>query len=62
MMDRLVDGDEQFVLEASLEKVEKETPGPYAMISRGRYGRVGSGTMARVEEALTIAVGLVRIV
>lgn len=36
-----LDGDEQFVLEASLEKVEKETPGPYAMISRGRYGRVG---------------------
>jgi len=36
-----LDGDEQFVLEASLEKVEKETPGPYAMLSRGRYGRVG---------------------
>ena len=35
-----LDGNEQFVLEASLEKVEKETPGPYAMIARGRYGRV----------------------
>jgi len=36
-----LDGDEQFVLEASLEKVEKETPGPYALIARGLYGRVG---------------------
>jgi superfamily II DNA or RNA helicase len=35
-----LDGDEQYVLEASLEKVAKETPGPYAMIVRGRYGRV----------------------
>lgn len=34
-----LDGNEQFVLEASLEKVEI-TPGPYAMIARGRYGRV----------------------
>ncbi len=35
-----LDGDEQFVLEASLEKVEKETPGPYRLIANGRYGRV----------------------
>ncbi len=36
-----LDGDEQFILEASLEKVEREVPGPYALISRGRFGRVG---------------------
>jgi superfamily II DNA or RNA helicase len=35
-----LDGEEQYVLEASLEKVEKETLGPYALIARGRYGRV----------------------
>lgn len=35
-----LDGDEQFVLRASLEKVEKHASGPYAMIARGRYGRV----------------------
>lgn len=35
-----MDGNEQFVLEASLEKVEKETLVPYAMIAGGRYGRV----------------------
>lgn len=35
-----LDGDEQFVLKASLEKVDKVTPGPYALIARGRYGRV----------------------
>lgn len=35
-----LDGNEQFMLEATLEKVEKETPGPYAMIAKGRYGRV----------------------
>src|SRR6266852_9959821 len=32
-----LDGDEQFVLKASLEKVEKLASGPYAMIARGRY-------------------------
>lgn len=35
-----LDGDEEFVLKGSLEKVEKECVGPYAMIERGRYGRV----------------------
>ena len=35
-----LDGDEQFVLKGSLEKVEHRPPGPYAEISRGRYGRV----------------------
>ena len=37
---QFLDGDEQFILEASLEKVERELPGPFAMISRGRFGRV----------------------
>ena len=35
-----LDGDEQYVLEAALEKVEKEALGPYAMIAKGRYGHV----------------------
>jgi superfamily II DNA or RNA helicase len=35
-----LDGDEQFVLKGSLEKVEHRPPGPYAEILRGRYGRV----------------------
>ena len=35
-----LDGDEEFVLKGSLEKVEKEVVGPYAMIEKGRYGRV----------------------
>ena len=35
-----LDGDEQFVLEASLERIEKRTSGPYDLISRGSYGRV----------------------
>lgn len=34
-----LDGDEQFVLKGSLEKVTKEATGPYAMVSAGRYGR-----------------------
>ena len=34
-----LNGDEEFILEASLEKVEREIPGPFAMISRGRFGR-----------------------
>jgi hypothetical protein len=33
------DGDEQFILRSSLEKVERITPGPYAMIAGGKYGR-----------------------
>lgn len=35
-----LDGDEQFVLQGALEKVEKEGAGPYAMMAAGRYGRV----------------------
>jgi superfamily II DNA or RNA helicase len=35
-----LDGGEQFVLEATLERVERETVGPYAMIANGCYGRV----------------------
>lgn len=35
-----LDGDEQFVLKGSLEKVEHRPPGPYAEVARGRYGRV----------------------
>src|ERR1035437_7596817 len=35
-----LDGDEQFVLAGSLEKVEKETMGAYDLMARGRYGRV----------------------
>lgn len=35
-----LDGDEQFILKGSLEKVERRPPGPYAEIARGRYGRV----------------------
>jgi SNF2 family DNA or RNA helicase len=34
-----LDGDEQFVLAGALEKVEKESLGPYDLIARGRYGR-----------------------
>jgi superfamily II DNA or RNA helicase len=35
-----LDGDEQFHLKASLEKVDRESSGPFAMVSSGRYGRV----------------------
>ena len=35
-----LDGDEQFVLKGSLEKVEKEQAGPYQLMASGRYGRV----------------------
>lgn len=35
-----LDGDEQYFLIETLEKVEREALGPHAMISRGRYGRV----------------------
>lgn len=34
-----LDGDEQFVLAGALEKVEKESLGPYDLMLRGRYGR-----------------------
>jgi hypothetical protein len=34
-----LDGDEQFVLAGALEKVEKESLGPYDLMARGRYGR-----------------------
>jgi superfamily II DNA or RNA helicase len=34
-----LDGDEQFVLAGALEKVEKESQGPYDLMVRGRYGR-----------------------
>ncbi|HMN14169.1 MAG TPA: DEAD/DEAH box helicase, partial [Bellilinea sp.] len=35
-----LDGDEDFVLKGSLEKVPTSASGPYSEISRGRYGRV----------------------
>jgi superfamily II DNA or RNA helicase len=35
-----LDGDEQFVLEGQLEKIDKEATGPYGMVKAGRYGRV----------------------
>ena len=35
-----LDGEEQFILKGSLEKVDHRPPGPYAEIARGRYGRV----------------------
>lgn len=35
-----LDGDEQFHLKTSLEKVDRESSGPFAMVSSGRYGRV----------------------
>ena len=35
-----MDGDEQFILLESLEKVDRKSKGPFAMISQGRYGRV----------------------
>lgn len=35
-----LDGDEQFHLKSSLEKVDRESSGPFAMVSAGRYGRV----------------------
>ena len=34
------DGDEQFILQDSLEKVEREILGPYKLMQRGQYGRV----------------------
>lgn len=34
-----LDGDEQFVLAGSLEKVEKIASGPYQLMAAGRYGR-----------------------
>ena len=34
------DGDEQFVLKGSLEKVETVATGPHALVVSGRYGRV----------------------
>lgn len=34
-----LDGDEQFVLAGSLEKIEKEAGGPYELMAAGRYGR-----------------------
>lgn len=34
------DGEEQFVLKNSLEKVDRASAGPYAMVASGRYGRV----------------------
>lgn len=34
-----LDGDEQFVLAGSLEKVEKAASGPYELMLAGRYGR-----------------------
>ena len=34
-----MDGDEQFILAGSLEKVEKEAQKPYDLMARGRYGR-----------------------
>lgn len=34
-----LDGDEQFVLAGSLEKVEKAAAGPYQLMAAGRYGR-----------------------
>jgi len=34
-----LDGDEQFVLAGSLEKVEKTSSGPYELMLAGRYGR-----------------------
>ena len=35
-----LDGDEQFHLKSSLEKIERADEGPFAMVSAGRYGRV----------------------
>lgn len=35
-----LDGDEQFHLKTSLEKVDRDSGGPFTMISAGRYGRV----------------------
>lgn len=40
MLVNFLDGDEQFVLSGSLEKVEKEAMGAYDLMARGRYGRV----------------------
>jgi superfamily II DNA or RNA helicase len=40
MLVHFLDGDEQFVLAGSLEKVESESLGAYDLMARGRYGRV----------------------
>jgi SNF2 family DNA or RNA helicase len=37
---RFFDGEEDFILEGSLEKVDNTTPRPYALIKKGRYGKV----------------------
>ena len=34
-----LNGEEQFVLAGSLEKVEQATSGPYQLMAAGRYGR-----------------------
>ncbi len=34
-----LDGDEQFVLSGSLEKIGKAASGPYELMAAGRYGR-----------------------
>jgi superfamily II DNA or RNA helicase len=39
MLVNFLDGDEQFVLAGALEKMEKESLGPYDLMARGRYGR-----------------------
>ena len=35
-----LDGDEEFVLKAALEKVEKEVSGPFELMRRGELGVV----------------------
>ena len=37
---RFTNGDEDFVLLASLEKVPEGLEGPYSLMRQGRYGRV----------------------
>lgn len=52
-----LDGDEQFVLAGSLEKVEKAASGPYELMVAGRYGRSsdlrGAITFYRLSGKLT---------
>ena len=42
-----LDGDEQFVLAGALEKVEKESLGPYDLMARGRTSEKPSASTRR---------------
>ena len=59
---RFNNGDEEFVLMGSLEKVTGETMRPFALLQSGRYGRVrdlrGAVTYYRLSGRLAMALGV----